>query len=279
MFLRTIITTLFFASLASAQNPDWDAPFPPHRIADNLYYVGSKGLSSYLITTSKGHILINSSFDRTVPIIKANVEKLGFKFSDIKILLTSHAHDDHVAGNFLVKELTGAKIYVMRGDQDVVSSGGVGVYLYKSKWKPVKVDRVLEDGEEIQLGEATLKARLTPGHTLGCTTWTMEASDKGRKLAVVIIGSPNVNPGYKLVNNKEYPAIASDYERAFMVWKSLPCDIFLGAHGEYYGMQEKFKLLGKSEVNPFIDPKGYKEYIRDREQNFERIRAEQTSAR
>ena len=279
MFLRTIITTLFFASLASAQNSDWDEPFPPHRIADNLYYVGSKGLSSYLITTSKGHILINSSFDRTVPIIKASVEKLGFKFSDIKILLTSHAHDDHVAGNALVKELTGAKIYVMRGDQDVVSSGGNGMHLYKSKWKPVKVDRVLEDGEEVQLGEATLKARLTPGHTRGCTTWTMEATDKGRKLAVVIIGSPNVNPGYQLVKNKDYPGIASDYERAFMVWKSLPCDIYLGAHGNYYGMEEKYKLLGKSDVNPFIDPKGYKDYIRDREQNFERIRTEQASPR
>ena len=164
----------------------------------------------------------------------------------------------------------------MRGDQDVVASGGKGMYKYTSRWKPAKVDRVLQDGDEVQLGEATLKARLTPGHTRGCTTWTMEAVDKGRKLAVVIIGSPNVNPGYQLVKNKEYPAIASDYERAFTVWKSLPCDIYLGAHCAYYDMEAKAKLVGKSDVNPFIDPKGYKDYIRDREQNFERIRTEQT---
>ncbi len=260
-----------------AANPEWDEPFPPHRIADNLYYVGSRGLSSYLITTPKGHILINSSFERTVPIIRANIETLGFKFTDIKILLTSHAHDDHVAGHALVQKLTGAKVYVMRGDEDVVASGGKGMYLYTSRWKPVKVDRILEDGEDVQLGEMTLKARLTPGHTRGCTTWTMEASDKGRKLAVIIIGSPNVNAGFHLVKNRDYPGIAADYARAFEVWRSLPCDIYLGAHGNYYGMEEKAKLLGKSDTNPFIDPKGYKDYIRDREQNYRNILAEQQS--
>lgn len=276
MFMRLYVTVLICASFCLGQNSDWDEPFPPHRIADNLYYVGSRGLSTYLITTSKGHILINSSFDRTVPIIKANVEKLGFKFSDIKILLASHAHDDHVAGHAMIQKMTGAKVYVMRGDDDVVASGGKGMYLYKSRWTPVKVDRILEDGEEVQLGEATLKARLTPGHTRGCTTWTMEASDKGRKLAVIIIGSPNVNPGFQLVKNRDYPGIASDYARAFEVWRSLPCDIYLGAHGNYYGMEEKVKLLGTSETNPFIDPKGYKEYIRDREQNYRKILMEQS---
>src|SRR5260370_24452071 len=206
-----LFTTAF---LAFAQN-DWDIPFPAHRIADNVYYVGTKGLASYLITTSKGNILINSSFDRSIPLIRANVEKLGFKFSDTKILLTSHAHGDHAAGSAMVKEYTGAKVYVMQGDEKVIETGGKGQYLYKDTWKPCKVDHVLKDGETVSLGEATLTAHLTPGHTRGCTTWTMKAKDKGKDYNVVIVGSPNVNTGYQLVNNPDYPQIATDFARTF----------------------------------------------------------------
>ena len=247
---------------------DWDELFPPHRIADNLYYVGSKGLSTYLITSSKGHIIINPSFERTVPIIRASVEKLGFKFSDVKIILSSHAHDDHVGGTALLQELTGAKVYVMEGDDKVVSSGGKGQYLYKADWKPCKVDKVLKDGEEITLGEAKLRAHLTPGHTPGNTTWTMQVTDQGGKLNAVIIGSPNVNRGYQLVKNLSYPEIAADFARTFRVLKALQCDIFLGAHGEYYGMAEKHKRLKPGSPNPFIDPAGYKEYVAEREQFY-----------
>ncbi len=252
----------------SAQN-DWDDPFPPHRIADNLYYVGSKGLSTYLITTSQGHILINSSFERTVPIIRANVEKLGFQFADVKILLNSHAHGDHAEGNALVKKLTGAKVYIMQGDEKVVESGGDGQYLYKGGWKPCKVDRVLKDGDTVTLGGVTLTAHLTPGHTRGCTTWTMKAKDRGRVYDVVIVGSPNVNPGFQLVNNKAYPGMAADYARTFKVLKSLHCDIFLGAHGVYYGMVEKVALMHKDPSrNPFVDPAGYRAYVEEREQAY-----------
>ena len=184
-----VLLLLATVGALSAQS-DWDEPFPPHRIADNLYYVGSKGLSTYLITTSKGHILINSSFERTVPIIRGNVEKLGFKFTDIKILLASHAHSDHVAGHALIKELTGARVEVMEGGAKVIATGGKGQYLYTEGWKPCAVDRVLKDGDTVTLGEATLTARLTPGHTRGCTTWTMQAVDGGKSRNVVIIGSP-----------------------------------------------------------------------------------------
>src|SRR6185436_2804242 len=197
---------LLLASIGalSAQS-DWDEPFPPHRIADNLYYVGSKGLATYLITTSRGHILINSSFERTLPIIRGGVEKLGFRFTDIKMLLASHAHSDHVAGHALIKELTGARVEVMEGDANVIASGGKGQYLYKEGWKPCAVDRVLKDGDTVTLNEAKLTARLTPGHTRGCTTWLMRAKDKGKSLSVVIIGSPNVNAGYELIANRDYP--------------------------------------------------------------------------
>ena len=261
---------------ASADEAAQNAPFPPHRIADNLYYVGSEMLSSYLVTTPKGHILINSSFESTVPVIRASVEKLGFKFGDIKILLESHAHNDHVAGHALVKELTGAKVYVMRGDDQVIASGGKGQYFYDHRWKPCPVDRVLSDGEKVTLGGATLVAHLTPGHTRGCTTWTMRARDAGKTYDVVVVGSPNVNPGFRVVGNRDYPEIAADYQKSFRVWHSLPCDIFLGAHGKYYDMEAKFARIKGAAQNPFIDPQGYKAYIDDREKAFRKALDDQS---
>ena len=262
---------LFIPALLLGQgNSDWDKPFPAHKVAANLYYVGSEGLASYLVTTPQGHILINSSFERTVPLIRTAVESLGFKFSDVKILLTSHAHGDHAQGTALVKELTGAKIMVMQGDEGIVESGGQGDFVYPNRdWKPCKVDRVLKDGDEVKLGGVTLTARLTAGHTRGCTTWTMKVREQGKDLLAVIVGSPNVNPGYQLVNNAKYPAIAEDYAKSFKVWKALEADIFLGAHGNYYGMLEKYEKLKKGGAgNPFIDPAGYRAYIADREQAY-----------
>jgi metallo-beta-lactamase class B len=277
MALISLLALLFAAApAAEPSEAQQNEAFPPHRVADNLYYVGSKSLASYLVTTPKGHILVNASFESTVPVIKAAVEKLGFKFGDIKILLDSHAHNDHVAGSALVKQLTGAKVYVMRGDDQVVASGGKGQYLYDHRWKPCPVDRVLSDGDKVNLGGATLVARLTPGHTRGCTTWTMKATDAGKPYDVVIVGSPNINAGYRLVGNGDYPEIASDYEKSFKVWHSLPCDIFLGAHGKYYGMEAKFERLEGDKKNPFIDPQGYKAYIDEREQNFRKVLAEQS---
>jgi metallo-beta-lactamase class B len=268
MLIRLVLILTAAAALLPAQR-DWNDPFPPHRIADNLYYVGSKGLSTYLITTGKGHILINSSFERTVPLIRASVEKLGYKFSDVKILLGSHAHSDHMEGNALVKELTGAQVYVMQGDEKVIAQGR------GKEWKPCKVDRVLKDGDTVTLGEATLTAHLTPGHTPGCTTWTMRAKDAGKTFDVVIVGSVNVNPGYILVNNKEYPEIASDYARTFRIMKALKCDIFLGAHGNYYDLESKFAKIKPGAPNPFVDPQGYRAFIDEREQAYLKVLREQ----
>jgi metallo-beta-lactamase class B len=276
MIQRTALALLSLAAALAAQHNDWDDPFPPHRIADHLYYVGSKGLASYLITTSQGHILINASYERTVPIIRKSVEQLGFKFTDVKILLTSHAHGDHAAGSFLVKELTGAQVEVMAPDDQVVAAGGKGQYLYKEPWKPCKVDRVLHDGDRVTLGEATLTAHLTPGHTRGCTTWTMPAQDRGKTYDVVIVGSPNVNSGYQLAHNPAYPEIAEDFARTFRVLKALHCDIFLGAHGSYYDMEAKFaRLKANPGTNPFVDPAGYRAYIDEREVAYRKILAQQ----
>ncbi len=269
---RIAILALVFTGSASAQETsEWTTEYPPFHIAGNLYYVGSKGLANYLIATPQGNILINSDLEKTVPMIRASIEKLGFKFSDTKILLISHAHWDHDAGSAAVIEATGAKYMVMDADAPVVESGGKLDFNYGGPtgnlYQPVKVDRVLHDGDEVKLGGTTLVAHLTPGHTKGCTTWTMKVTEGGKTYDVVIVGSPNVNKGFKLVNNEKYPQIAEDYERMWRVLKSLPCDIFLGAHGDYFGMLEKYPRM-KDGVNPFIDPDGYKKYIAQKEQAF-----------
>jgi len=282
-FFLSLLLTLVFAGSAFAQaTPDWTNPFPPYRIIGNVYYVGSQGLASYLITTKEGHILINSSLESSVPLIRESIEKLGFKFGDVKILLISHAHWDHCAGSASIKELTGAKYMVMDADVPEIEAGGKGNFQYgdspTSRYQPTKVDRVLHDGEEVKLGGTVLTAHLTPGHTKGTTTWTMKAKEGDRTYNVVIIGSPNVNAGYKLVNNALYPQIASDYERMFRILKSLPCDVFLGAHGNYYGMEAKYARMKEHAANPFIDPEGYKSYVAEREQTFRTELAKQTAA-
>ena len=273
------LTSLVLAMATVGQGPsDWYEPFPAHKVIGNVYYVGSKDLATFLITTPEGHILINSGFERTVPLIQKSVESLGFKMTDVKILLASHAHSDHVAGHALLQKVTGAKVFVMRGDDQVIASGGKGQYLYTtSRWDPCKVDRVLEDRDEVKLGGVTLVARLTPGHTRGCTTWTWRVEDGGKKYDVVVIGSPNVNPGFQLVCNQDYPEIAADFAKTFEVLKSLPCDVFLGAHGSYYGMVERYDLLRKGQSNAFVNPEGYKTYVAQKERAFRKTLAEQQS--
>lgn len=263
-----------FTSVNSQQTTTWTEPFPPHKIAGNLYYVGSKDLASYLITDPEGHILINSSLEESVPLIRVSVEKLGFKFTDIKVLLISHAHSDHCAGSAEILKATGATYCVMEQDALAVEQGGatksrLGKKDY-TQFPPAKVGRILKDGEEVRVGSSVVTAHLTPGHTPGCTTWTLQVPEGGKMLNSVIIGSPNVNPGYVLVNNPTYPGIATDYERTFRVLSSLPVDLFLGAHGGYYDMPRKYEMLKEkgANPNPFTDPAGYHRYVEDREAAF-----------
>jgi len=285
--LAAVILIVLALVLVSARKPaqdDWTEPFTAFRIADNLYYVGSKGLANYLIATPEGHILINSDFEANVPLIRSSVESLGFKFTDIKILLISHAHADHCAASATIKKLTGAKYMVMEGDAPVVESGGKTDFFYANdpdgQYPPTSVDRVLHDGDEVKLGGVVLTARLTPGHTKGCTTWTMKVKDGSRTRDVVIIGSPNVNPGYNLLNDKQYPEMKQDYERTFSVLKSLSCDYFLGAHGSYFDLERKYARFKAGATSAFIDPDGYKQYVTEREQAFRsELRKQQADTR
>ncbi|MBY0507169.1 MAG: subclass B3 metallo-beta-lactamase [Bryobacteraceae bacterium] len=266
--MHRLFTPLLFASALLAQN-DWTQPFPAHRVIDNVYYVGSAGLASYLITSPQGHILINSSLATSPTLIGKSVEDLGFRFADIKILLISHAHGDHCAGSQRIKAETDAQYMVMDADVPEIEDGGKSNFHYATNedllYAPMKVDRVLHDGDQVKLGGNVLTAHLTPGHTKGCTTWTWKAREGGKAYDVVVVGSPNVNPGYQLLKNAKYPNMAADYERTFRVLKSLKCDIFLGAHGDYYGMAAKVKRPGP---NQFLDPEGYRAYVADREKAF-----------
>jgi len=273
--LATLATlaALAFPASSPAQTPaEWTEPFPAFRIAGNLYYVGSKGLASYLITSSQGHILINSDLEANVPMLRESITQLGFKFTDVKVLLISHAHWDHDAGSAKIKALTGAKYMVMDGDVPVVESGGVADFQYGGdpamRYPPTRVDRVLHDGDTVSVGDATLIAHLTPGHTKGNTTWTLAIREGSRTLNAVIIGSPNVNAGYRLVGNAKYPTIAEDFERTFRVLKSLRCDLFLGAHGSYYDLDAKYARMKAGNADAFVDPTGCAAFIAEKEQAF-----------
>jgi len=262
------VLLVFTAPLHAQTNPDWHRAVPGFKIAGNLYWVGTADLAVYLINTPQGNILINSDFPEDVPLIRKSIEQLGFKYADTRILLSSHAHGDHDAATGIIQKETGARVMIMDGDVAEVESTRPG--------RPgAHVDRVLHDGDTVTLGGSTMTAHLTPGHTKGCTTWTMQVNESGRRLNAVIIGSPNVNAGTVLVGNKNYPQIAQDYVKTFKVLKSLPVDLFLGSHGAYFGMLAKYDRLKNGGMNPFIDPAGYRAYVEEREATFLKVLEEQ----
>src|SRR5262245_45590392 len=219
---------------------DQATQFPPHKIIGNIYYVGTKTLSSFLIVTPQGNVLINSTYEKNVPTIEKSIEQLGFKLSDVKILLGTHAHADHQEGDALVKQKTSAKVMVMA--EDVPALSGI-----KPGGKEHPVDKVLHDGDSVTLGSTTLVARLTPGHTRGCTTWTTTAEEGGKVYNVVI--NCSLRPPNTLT-----PPIVAEFERSFKLVRSLPCDVQLGDHPAQYNMEVKYAKVRITAPNPFIDP-------------------------
>jgi len=242
--------------------------FPAHKIVGNLHYVGTATLNSYLVTTPEGHILINTNYEETVPLLQASAEKLGFKLTDIKIILGSHAHPDHMQADGMVKELTGGAT-VMALEQDVPALKAMKA----PSGKPHPIDRVLKDGEQVSLGGTTLVPHLTPGHTRGCTTWTMRIPDGGRTYDV-LIACAGLQEDARLVNNKNYPEIAEDFARSIQTYKTLPADVFLGAHSWFFDLAGKYKRLGAS-ANPYVDPAGYKAWVGIMEKNYNALLTEQ----
>jgi len=242
----------------------WNRPVEPFRIIGAIYYVGVANVSSFLIATPQGHILLDGGFAETAPLIRANVAKLGFRIEDVKVLLSSHAHADHAGGLAELKRATGARLYVGAADVALLAAGGKGDFRWGDSmlFPPVVADVAVEDGATVELGGVTLVAHHTPGHTRGNLTWTTRVEDGGRMLDVVFAGSVTA-PGYKLVGaGQSYPGIDADFARSFAMLKTLPCDVFLTLHGHESGLNEKRQRLAAGEAsNPFIDPAGYRGWI------------------
>lgn len=260
------------AAAAVARQQDDNQPIEPYRIAGSLYYVGSSGISSYLMATPAGHVVIDAGYEATVPMIEANIRKLGFRVSDVRILLNTQAHYDHAAGFAALKKDSGAQLMVSGPDADVIERGGLRDFSFGDTYPfpPATVDRRLKDGDTVTLGKLTLHAHVTPGHTRGCTTWSFEVTENGRALQVVEMCGLTVLDSTRLTGNALYPEIVSDYERTFTALRKLPVDIFIGAHPVYYDGDAKAAKLkaNPSGPNPFIDPDGYRRYIDNAERIF-----------
>jgi metallo-beta-lactamase class B len=253
---------------AFAQPNGWNDPFPPHKVMDNVYYVGTKELASFLIVTPAGNILMNSDYESSVPVIRASVEKLGFKFSDIKILIAGHAHPDHVEGDALVKELTGAQVVVGRIDAPATRA-------FRPGGKEHPIDRLVDDGDTVTLGGTTLTAHVLPGHTKGCLAWSTNLKENGKTYYAFIECSLN---GRFVQTLDQYPGILDDFRATYKKARTFPVEVFLSSHASFYGLQAKYdKLLkrGPGDPNPFVDPEGYKAHVDQFEKNFEAALARQ----
>jgi len=286
MTLRVLglVVALIASALSSAAvEQDGNEPAAPFRIADNLYFVGSRDIGSYLITTPAGHILIDAGYVSTVPIIEANIATLGFKVQDVKILLNTQAHYDHAGGFADMKKRTGATLMVSGADADVIERGGTRDFSFGDTYPfpAATVDRRLKDGDTVALGGTTLTAHLTPGHTMGCTTWTFDTRDRGRTLHVVNLCGLSILENTRVSGMPAYPGISRDYERTFETLQKLPIDIFIGAHAGYYGGREKAAKAKADPTgpNPFVDPEGFKKMIDASERRFREQLARERSGK
>ena len=277
VFILLVISTLAVAQQAPGTSDSWTRPAAPFHLIGNIFYVGGEDLTSYLITTPKGLILLDGGSTALAPVIKRNIEELGFKMEDIRFLLNSHAHLDHAGGLALLKKLSGAKMVASEGDKPLLERRSQDPQFGERLGFPgVQVDQVIHDGEAVELGGVSLRAVLTPGHTPGCTTWTMTVNEGSKKYDVVFLCSTSVPQEYRLINNKAYPEIVSDYEHSFARLKHLPCDVFLGAHGSFFDLREKrTRLKAGARPNPFIDPDGFRWFVAASEREFRQKLQEQ----
>jgi metallo-beta-lactamase class B len=284
MVVRALILSLCFCASATAQqNAEWRQPFPPFKLIGNVYWVGTYDLSTYLITTDAGHILVNTGFEDTVPLIVEGVEQLGFKLADVKILLATHAHGDHVAGLAELKRLTGAQMWMSEADTVLLEDGGVSDFRFgdgrNPSFKAVKVDRRLEDQDTIALGGVTLTAHHHPGHTKGATSFTLTVREAGRDYRVGIVNMAGINAGVTVSGMPSYPTIGDDYARTFAKQKTLPVEVFLASHAAQFRMHEKHKPGDAYDPNRFVDPSGYLAAVERLEGIFREQLARERAAR
>ena len=278
LFVVIVFSVSHSRAQANETDRSWNQPVEPFSIAGNIYYVGANEITSYLITTPKGHILLDGGFKETVPQITANIVKLGFKIEDVKYLLNSQAHYDHAAGLFDLKKLTRAKLLASVEDAKLLARGGKDDPNFENRFpfEPVVADKTFSDGWKLTLGGTTMTANITPGHTKGCTTWSTTVNESGRELNVIFVCSTTA-PGYNLGNNAKYPEIAKDFERTFARMKAFKVDIFLSAHASQFKLDEKLQALRRgAQPNPFIDPQGYLAYLEATEKAFRERLASQS---
>lgn len=252
----------------------WDEPTDPVKMVGPLYFVGTRGLSSFLFATNDGLILLNTGSPKSGPMIAASIRKLGFKPEDIKIIINGHGHSDHAGAFAYFKQLSGAQIAIMEPDVAMIEDGGKSDFHYGKDWQimgqpPVKVDRVLHDGDTVTLGEVTLTAHHTPGHTRGATTWTTTLTEGGKSYKVVFPDGGGFNPGYRIAKNESYPGINSDYRNTLHFLEMQQPDIWAGHHCEYFNMEGKKKLYAKEGVKAWMDPEGYRLFIASKRRAFE----------
>ena len=251
---------LFMPALAQEPAKPGNEPTRPFEIAQGFWWVGASDVASYLIQTNKGLILIDGGYDTTAPQILNNIRRLGFDPKQVKIILNSHAHLDHAGGIAALKAATGAKVLVSAEDGKLMARGGKGDFFLGDRYAypPVKPDGTVRDGQKVKLGEVALTARLTPGHTRGCTTWTFPVTVAGQVRQAMILCSNSVLPGYRLAGQESYPGIAGDYEKSYRVWRTAPCEVFLGSHAQFFRAAEKAK---SGSADAFVDPQGCKAYF------------------
>ncbi len=258
----------------------WDEPAEPAKLFGSVYFVGTKGLGSFLITGSEGHILIYTGMPGSGPMIEASIRKLGFKPEDVKIILTGHAHIDHVGGHAHLQKVSGAKIAMMREEQALFESGGKADFHYghvkEFAFDLAKVDTVFRDEDEVKLGNISIQAILTPGHTKGSTTYVTKVVDNGKTYTVVFADGTGVNPGYRVTSNPSYQGIKDDFSRTFRVLDSLKPDIWLTPHNEVYGIDAKLTRSAKEGAAAWVDPDGYKKWVQLQRGKFEAALAKET---
>jgi metallo-beta-lactamase class B len=263
----------------------WEEPTEPTKIVGPVYFVGTQGLGAFLFTTSEGHILMNTGMPSSGPMIATSIRKLGFKPEDIKVMINGHAHIDHAGAFAYFKELFGARLAVMKDDVPAMESGDREDFKYANDfvYPPVKVDRILRDGDTLRMGEVSLTAYHTPGHTRGATTWVANIVVEGKAYIIAFPDGAGFNPGYRLARDPSYPGIADDYRLTHHVLEMLKPDIWLAQHNEYYDLAGKRERAKTEGVAAWIDPEGYRRFIAGKKRAFEdevdkELGVEQTTA-